>query len=89
MRDSTSLRETLTGSTIENQVPPCSLNWLQFCEFHQSTLWGKHVLSSGWTVQQYKMAAVVNSIADTDSEDELPAGWEERVTADGRVYYAR
>lgn len=25
----------------------------------------------------------------TDSEDELPAGWEERVTADGRVYYAK
>ena len=26
---------------------------------------------------------------DTDSEDEIPAGWEERVTLDGRVYYAR
>jgi len=26
--------------------------------------------------------------ADTDSEDELPAGWEERVHSDGRVYYA-
>ncbi|KAK3085657.1 hypothetical protein FSP39_006774 [Pinctada imbricata] len=25
---------------------------------------------------------------DTDSEDELPAGWEERVTLDGKVYYA-
>lgn len=24
----------------------------------------------------------------TDSEDELPEGWEERVTAEGRVYYA-
>ena len=26
---------------------------------------------------------------DTDSEDELPAGWEERVTLDGNVYYAK
>lgn len=25
----------------------------------------------------------------TDSEDELPVGWEERVTVDGRVYYAK
>ncbi len=25
----------------------------------------------------------------TDSEDELPAGWEERVTPEGRVYYAK
>ncbi|XP_013389042.1 WW domain-containing oxidoreductase [Lingula anatina] len=25
---------------------------------------------------------------DTDSEDEIPAGWEERVTLEGRVYYA-
>lgn len=25
---------------------------------------------------------------DTDSEDEMPAGWEERVTLDGDVYYA-
>jgi WW domain-containing oxidoreductase len=26
---------------------------------------------------------------DTDSEDEIPAGWEERVTLDGEVYYAK
>jgi len=26
---------------------------------------------------------------DTDSEDEIPAGWEERITLDGEVYYAR
>ena len=26
---------------------------------------------------------------DTDSEDEIPAGWEERVSIDGEVYYAR
>ena len=25
----------------------------------------------------------------TDVEDELPAGWEARVTTDGRVYYAK
>ena len=31
----------------------------------------------------------VNTILDTDSEDELPAGWEERVTNTGRVYYAK
>ncbi|XP_074646454.1 WW domain-containing oxidoreductase-like [Tubulanus polymorphus] len=32
------------------------------------------------------MAASI--VEDTDSEDEIPAGWEERVTLDGRVYYA-
>lgn len=26
---------------------------------------------------------------DTDSEDELPPGWEERSTTDGWVYYAK
>jgi len=26
---------------------------------------------------------------DTDSEDELPAGWDERSTEDGKVYYAK
>jgi WW domain-containing oxidoreductase len=30
--------------------------------------------------------AVMN-LPETDSEDELPPGWEERVTVDGRVYY--
>lgn len=29
-----------------------------------------------------------NNIIDTDSEDELPPGWEERVTFEGRVFYA-
>lgn len=29
-----------------------------------------------------------NHIIDTDSEDELPPGWEERVTFEGRVFYA-
>ena len=28
-------------------------------------------------------------VYDTDSEDELPSGWEERVTLEGRVYYAK
>lgn len=27
-------------------------------------------------------------LPDSDSEDELPPGWEERVTTDGSVYYA-
>ncbi|XP_021949704.1 WW domain-containing oxidoreductase [Folsomia candida] len=27
-------------------------------------------------------------LGDTDSEDEVPNGWEERLTEDGRVYYA-
>jgi len=27
--------------------------------------------------------------AGTDSENEIPAGWEERVTPEGRVYYAK
>jgi len=26
---------------------------------------------------------------DTDSEDDLPHGWEERTTTDGWVYYAK
>jgi hypothetical protein len=26
---------------------------------------------------------------ENESDDELPAGWEERVTADGRIYYAK
>ena len=49
---------------------------------------------SNWTmfsvqkhVKYFRMAT--NSILDTDSEDELPAGWEERVTVNGRVYYAK
>ena len=25
----------------------------------------------------------------TDSEDEIPEGWEERVTPDGQIYYAK
>jgi hypothetical protein len=25
----------------------------------------------------------------TDSEEDLPVGWEARVTSDGRVYYAK
>ncbi|CAG2218708.1 WWOX [Mytilus edulis] len=29
-----------------------------------------------------------NNIIDTDSEDEIPPGWEERVTFEGRVFYA-
>lgn len=29
----------------------------------------------------------MNVGAETDSEDELPPSWEERVTADGNVYY--
>ncbi|XP_022082243.1 WW domain-containing oxidoreductase-like [Acanthaster planci] len=34
------------------------------------------------------MAAPGIGLLDTDSEDELPAGWEERSTPDGRVFYA-
>lgn len=29
----------------------------------------------------------MNLGAETDSEDELPASWEERVTSEGHVYY--
>lgn len=25
---------------------------------------------------------------DTDSEEDLPPGWEERVTIDGKIFYA-
>jgi len=28
-------------------------------------------------------------LEETDSEDEIPEGWEERSTPEGRVYYAR
>lgn len=28
-------------------------------------------------------------LPDTDSEDELPIGWEERATPEGQVYYAK
>ncbi|KAH9499101.1 hypothetical protein Btru_006692 [Bulinus truncatus] len=34
----------------------------------------------------YNMAT---QLFDSDSEDELPPGWEERVTTDGKVYYAK
>ncbi|XP_041375570.1 WW domain-containing oxidoreductase-like [Gigantopelta aegis] len=34
------------------------------------------------------MALTASEILDTDSEDELPPGWEERVTIEGKVYYA-
>jgi len=30
-----------------------------------------------------------SGVIDTDSEDELPSGWDERVTLDGKVYYAK
>ena len=36
-----------------------------------------------------RVTMATNSVLDTDSEDELPAGWEERVTVNGRVYYAK
>jgi WW domain-containing oxidoreductase len=32
------------------------------------------------------MAAIM---PDSDSEDELPPGWEERATVDGSVYYVK
>jgi hypothetical protein len=35
------------------------------------------------------MSANLQQIMDSDSEDELPPGWEERVTVDGKVYYAK
>ena len=39
---------------------------------------------------QSAMAALrYAGLDDTDSEDELPPGWEERTTKDGWVYYAK
>ena len=35
------------------------------------------------------MALTASEILDTDSEDELPPGWEERVTLEGKVFYAK
>lgn len=31
----------------------------------------------------------MDKIVESDSEDDLPGGWEERVTTDGKVYYAK
>jgi len=31
---------------------------------------------------------MVDSDYSTDSDDELPSGWEERVSVDGKVFYA-
>ena len=31
---------------------------------------------------------ILDSMYETDSEDELPPGWEERATLQGQVYYA-
>jgi len=32
---------------------------------------------------------IMSFIPETDSEDELPVGWEERATLDGKVFYAK
>lgn len=42
--------------------------------------------------KKYKFTYFVDSVMnlpDSDSEDELPPGWEERVTSDGSVFYAK
>lgn len=31
----------------------------------------------------------MQNAADSDSEDELPAGWEEKATEDGNVYFVK
>ncbi|GFY72552.1 WW domain-containing oxidoreductase [Trichonephila inaurata madagascariensis] len=36
----------------------------------------------------HKCLTMAAFLPDTDSEDELPPGWEERATLDGKVYYA-
>ena len=35
------------------------------------------------------MAGTLQNMIDTDSEDEMPPAWEERVTFEGKVYYAK
>lgn len=32
---------------------------------------------------------MVNLLDDSDSDDELPPGWEERASHDGNVYYVK
>lgn len=32
---------------------------------------------------------MVGVLNDSDSDDELPPGWEERATIDGNVYYVK
>lgn len=36
-----------------------------------------------------KMVSMPATLPDSDSEDDLPPGWEERATVDGSVYYVK
>ena len=46
--------------------------------------------SAGLRAAPVPMAALKYAgLEDTDSEEELPPGWEERTTKDGWVYYAK
>lgn len=40
-----------------------------------------------WEVERMLVMAAI--MPDSDSEDELPPGWEERATVDGSVYYVK
>lgn len=47
----------------------------------------KYIYSTD-TIKLYIHHQYIMDLPDSDSEDELPPGWEERVTTDGSVYYA-
>lgn len=50
----------------------------------------EHIFLSDFHHSLEAMAALKYAgMDDTDSEDELPPGWEERSTKDGWVYYAK
>ena len=48
-----------------------------------------HAQMSTSGVDPVNMSATIQNLLDTDSEDEIPPGWEERVTVEGKVYYAK
>lgn len=62
----------------------CNVNLLQD-KFRWEVEWVILFKSSQFAMAALKYAGM----DDTDSEDELPPGWEERSTKDGWVYYAK
>lgn len=56
-----------------------------------STSYAHHSLSDVIQLVNTRSLYIVMAsfLPDTDSEDELPVGWEERATLDGKVFYAK
>lgn len=67
--------------------PRCTIGWA-----HRKGRYGTRPRAGGVGVRgvPVPMAALKYAgLEDTDSEEELPPGWEERTTRDGWVYYAK